>query len=117
MVFEDEAADGGSPLPGAAGLDGRTVYVDLNEDEQQDALEPAATTDSDGRYEITGVAPGSYVVRTVPLAGWTCSSPATCAQTLTLEAERERAGRRLRRLDDRHGRRRRLRRRGRQRHP
>jgi CshA-type fibril repeat protein len=86
VVFEDEAADGGFPLPGAPGLDGRTVYVDLDEDEQQGALEPAATTDSSGRYEIAGVAPGTYVVRTVPVDGWTCSSPGSCAQTLTLEA-------------------------------
>lgn len=86
MVFEDEAADGGFPLPGAMGLNERIVYVDLDGDEQPGALPPAATTDSTGRYEITGVAAGTHVVRTVPLAGWTCSSSATCAQTLTLEA-------------------------------
>jgi protocatechuate 3,4-dioxygenase beta subunit len=86
-VFEDSAGDGEFPEPGEPGLAGRTIYIDVDDDAQLDAGEPATATDAEGRYAFTALAPGDYEVRAAGQpAGWTCSYPATCAQELTLEA-------------------------------
>src|SRR2546428_7750233 len=36
-----------------------------------------------GNYTITGITPGTYDVREVPQAGWTCSFPVGCKYTDT----------------------------------
>ncbi len=47
------------------GLPGRTVFVDLNGNNQRDPNEPAATTGADGAYSITAIPTGTYRVATV----------------------------------------------------
>jgi CshA-type fibril repeat protein len=86
-LFEDLAGDGGFPEAGDPGVGGRIVYVDSNDDNAHDLGEPITTSDSDGRYAFSDLAPGDYVVRTAGSpAGWTCSYPTPCSQELTLEA-------------------------------
>src|SRR5436305_1787570 len=44
---------------------GVPVYIDTNDNKLQDSGEPSTTTGNDGSYTFTGLAAGSYVVRTV----------------------------------------------------
>jgi type VI secretion system secreted protein VgrG len=61
-----------------AGLSGRTVYVDYNDSGvYNSATDQSAVTGPGGTYAITGVTPGTWTVREVPLAGWSTSLPAT----------------------------------------
>jgi hypothetical protein len=68
--------DGGEPV-----LSGVTVFVDYDGDGVRDPGEPFATSSGDGSYTITGVRPGSRVVRQEPPAGYVCTAPAGCATT------------------------------------
>jgi hypothetical protein len=58
-------ADGdGHADPGDTGLNGITVFLDLNDDGSLDPVaEPATSTDEHGRYYFSGLAAGDYVVR------------------------------------------------------
>ena len=60
---------------GEPGLEGRTVYLDLNDNGRLDGEEPWTVTDSEGGYSLDGVAPGTYAVRTESLQDWTQTSP------------------------------------------
>jgi subtilisin-like proprotein convertase family protein len=60
----------GNGGPGGAGLAGRTVYLDLNHNGTFDPGEPSTTTDANGNYSFTGLAPMAYWVRQVVPAGW-----------------------------------------------
>ena len=60
-----------------AGLEGWTIYVDLNENAKFDDGEPSATTDSTGRWSICGLGPGTYQVREVHQIGWVQTLPTT----------------------------------------
>jgi len=55
------------------GIEGVTVWVDLNDDGVQDADEPSAVTAVDGAYYIGGLPVGNYIVRTSggPISGST----------------------------------------------
>jgi uncharacterized repeat protein (TIGR01451 family) len=77
-VREDADADG----TGDAALAGRTVYVDSNGNAARDAGEPSATSDATGAWSIAGLNPGTYTVRQVLPAGWTCSQPSPCSYTI-----------------------------------
>ncbi len=60
-------SNGSGSLNGSeSGSTGQSVFVDLNDNGLLDIGEPTEITDSEGRYTITGVAPGEYVVRVVP---------------------------------------------------
>lgn len=75
LHYHDLDGDG-SQGPAEPGLEGWTVYVDLNENEQRDLNEPAAVTQADGVYQIDGVTPGStYSVRIVLEQAWEQISP------------------------------------------
>ena len=74
MKFEDQDADGIKDAT-EGGLAGWTIYVDYNGNDSFDAGEPSAVTGAGGTYTITGIKPGSYDVREVSQAGWTCSFP------------------------------------------
>jgi parallel beta-helix repeat protein len=70
LLFEDTNGDGARQT-GEAGLSGWTVYLDANNNGALDADEASTVTDSAGAYSFTGVGPGTYWVRNVPVTGWT----------------------------------------------
>src|SRR6185369_13899454 len=57
------------------GLQGWTVFVDLNKNGQLDTGEPHATTDADGDYVLTVAKPGKYDLREILPPGWTATYP------------------------------------------
>lgn len=62
-----------------SGLDGRTVYLDKNDNKAFDPGEPAAVTDAQGKYVLYGMEANRYVVRQVVPAGWAQTYPASNA--------------------------------------
>ena len=77
MKFDDLDADGVKDV-GEPGLAGWTIYVDYDNDSVLDAGEPSAVTAAGGAYTINGITPGTWKVREVDQAGWTCSFPSPC---------------------------------------
>jgi len=71
-IFED-TDDSGTNLPGAPGLSGWTVFLDLNSDGTLDPGEPTAVSDSSGNFSFSGIEAGTYHVAEVVLPGWTRS--------------------------------------------
>jgi serine protease len=75
-VFEDlggnATRDAVDPL-----LRGITVYVDADGNGIQGPGEPAAMTTGGGSYAISGLAAGTYTVRSVAPAGWNAAAPRT----------------------------------------
>ncbi len=72
--FEDLNAnglrDGGEP-----GVAGWEIYLDTNLNRQFDLGEPLRTTDANGMYSFTNLAPGIHVVAERPKAGWIQTFP------------------------------------------
>ncbi len=66
----------------------RTVYLDLNNDGNQDVSEPTAVTNATGFYQFTRVPVGSYQVAEVLPAGWisTLGKPSKVSTSLTIGA-------------------------------
>ncbi|MFO0977996.1 MAG: Ig-like domain-containing protein [Planctomycetaceae bacterium] len=75
-----------------AGLSGWLVYADLNSNGAPDSAEPQATTGADGSYTLTGINPGSAVIRTSLKTGWRFTSPLTGSVSLTLKNAGNAAG-------------------------
>ncbi|MBM4087866.1 MAG: hypothetical protein FJ276_00335 [Planctomycetes bacterium] len=65
---------------GEPGLNGRTIYLDLNSDNNLTPGEPFFVTRNDGEHDgafwFAGLAPGTYTVREVFQEGWKQSYPA-----------------------------------------
>ncbi len=61
----DSNDDSGDP-----GLAGWTVYIDVNQSGSYVSGDPTATTDANGTYTFTGLAPGNYTIGIVPQAGY-----------------------------------------------
>ncbi|MGC4030318.1 MAG: SdrD B-like domain-containing protein [Tepidisphaeraceae bacterium] len=61
---------------GEKGITGRTVWLDLDNDNVIDANEQTAVTGSNGVFSFTNLAAGTYFVRQVLPAGWTQTGPA-----------------------------------------
>jgi hypothetical protein len=79
--------------PGDTPLAGFVFYVDYNGNGINDPGEPSAASTSDGTWTITGVKPGSWAVREVGQAGYTCTVPANgCAYGVTLGAGETQTG-------------------------
>jgi hypothetical protein len=70
--------------PGEPGLAGQTVFLDLNKSGQLDAADPQTTTDANGFYQFTGLAPGTYTVREVASPGYTTVSPSGAFATVVV---------------------------------
>jgi hypothetical protein len=62
QVFVDYNHNG-TQQPGEPGLAGVTVYLDLKNDGRLDPGDPTTTTDGNGAYQFTALAPGNYTVR------------------------------------------------------
>lgn len=79
------------------GLNGTTIYIDLNDNGVRDPDEPFDIThptsgssgwwckSEDGLYRINNLTPGTYVIREEVPAGWTQTYPAT-AHTVTVQS-------------------------------
>jgi uncharacterized delta-60 repeat protein len=69
------------------GVEGQSVYIDTDGDALHDAGEPVATSDASGRYRFSGLAPGTYTLRTLLTGVWSqTAAPAGGAYTWTLPA-------------------------------
>ena len=64
---------------GELGITGRTVWLDLDNDNVLDPNEPTATTANNGVVAFTNLKAGTYFVREVLPAGWKQTSPAANA--------------------------------------
>lgn len=64
VVFDDTNGNG-SRGSNEVGVQGRTVWVDLNEDGIHDANEPSTVTAANGSYRIDGLPQGEYIIRQV----------------------------------------------------
>lgn len=62
---------------GEKGVDGTTIFVDLNRNNLLDAGEPTTTTGADGSYSFTNLSAGAYVIREIVSAGYSQTSPTT----------------------------------------
>ena len=92
-LFNDQNADGVEDGTDA-GLAGRTVYLDLNNDASPDPGDPTAVTDSNGNYTFNNVTPGTYQLGVVLPQGWQVTTngaalpsvAVTAGQTITAPA-------------------------------
>ncbi|MEG5174672.1 SdrD B-like domain-containing protein [Microcoleus sp. B3-D7] len=62
--------------PKEGGIAGVTAYIDANDNGVLDTGEQSRVTDANGRAAFTNVQPGNYVVREVPQAGFSATTPA-----------------------------------------
>ncbi len=88
IVFNDINGNGSRDLS-ERGLAGATVYLDPNNNGILDVGEQLTVTGADGKYSLTGLLPGSYVVRIVPSSGFRQTTPLSGAAhrvTLTVGA-------------------------------
>lgn len=58
-----------------AAAEGATVYLDLNNNKTLDTGEPSATTDSSGRYTLSSLESGRYILRLVVPTGYAATTP------------------------------------------
>ncbi|WP_144060109.1 SdrD B-like domain-containing protein [Rhodopirellula sallentina] len=61
----DDANQNGVQDPGETGIEGATVFVDLNNNFSLDADEPFAVSAADGAYTLQDVPPGDVTIRSV----------------------------------------------------
>ncbi len=84
-VFEDLDRDGQRDQEDT-GLDGWTVFVDLNGDGTA-AGDPSDVTEFGGSYIIEGVPPGTWPVRVSGQIGWSLTAPAAGFHELTVASD------------------------------
>jgi hypothetical protein len=65
-VFDDQSGTGG----GGAGIPGRVVYDDANNNNVLDANEPRVSTDAQGAFALTNVGPGTHRLKEVVPPGF-----------------------------------------------
>ncbi|MGB3205510.1 MAG: putative Ig domain-containing protein, partial [Crinalium sp.] len=70
------------------GLEGQTVYLDINTNSQLDLNEPSTVTDVQGNYSFT-VSEGSYSVKLADLSGWSQFFPTNNNQVTVNSGESE----------------------------
>ncbi len=84
QVFDDLNGNG-TIDPGENGLAGWTVYLDIGGAGHFVQGDPTATTDSNGDYAFTNLAPGTYTVAEVVQPGYSQTAPAAPGtQTVTV---------------------------------
>src|SRR5262249_34305094 len=69
---------------GEPGLQGWTIYLDLNNNGMLDTGEPSAVTNAQGNYSFTNLKPGTYGVVEGAQDGWTRTAPPSGCYTVTL---------------------------------
>ncbi|MFZ2414592.1 MAG: SdrD B-like domain-containing protein [Minisyncoccia bacterium] len=69
----------------AAGMNGWTIYLDLDHDEEFDQQEPYQTTDGGGFYRFENINNGDYQICEVMQLGWGSGDP--LCQTVTVESD------------------------------
>jgi Ca2+-binding RTX toxin-like protein len=69
---------------GELGLSGRTIYLDLNNNNQFDITEKSVSTDLNGNYQFTNLSAGSYTIKEVLPLNWQQSNPNTGSYTVTI---------------------------------
>lgn len=62
---------------GETGIEGTTIFIDLNRNNFPDDGEPTTITLADGSYSFTDLTPGAYVVREVETSGFALTYPTT----------------------------------------
>ncbi|HJT32578.1 MAG TPA: SdrD B-like domain-containing protein [Pirellulales bacterium] len=87
-VFSDANANGTQDT-GEGGVANRTVFVNVDGSGQADGKNPQATTDANGNFSISGVAPGTYTVNEVLPTGFGLSTP---VQNVTVAANQTATG-------------------------
>jgi hypothetical protein len=87
-VFHDYSGD--RKYYGVDGLAGARVYLDLNHDANPDPGDPSIVTGTYGGFAFFE-APGTYVIREVPPAGYSFESPATGSVSSTVVVNRSTA--------------------------
>jgi hypothetical protein len=70
--------------PGEPGVAGQTVFLDLRNSGQLDPGDPTTTTDQNGFYQFTGLAPGIYALRELPSAGLATIEPGRAFSTVVV---------------------------------
>ena len=74
-VYNDSSNTNGQRDPGDPGIAGRQVYLDIPGIGSYQAGDPTTTTDANGFYQFTGLAPTNYLVRLVPMQGTAIDDP------------------------------------------
>jgi regulation of enolase protein 1 (concanavalin A-like superfamily) len=87
-----DANGNGTRDAGESGRSGVTVWLDTNGNGRVDSGERTATTDSSGSYRFSGLAAGSYNVRSTPPSGTTTTAPAGGVYHVTLTTGQARTG-------------------------
>jgi protocatechuate 3,4-dioxygenase beta subunit len=72
---------------GKPGLAGVTIFLDANNNGVLDPGEVSTTTDVNGRFQFTGLAPGTYSVREVVPPGYIRTTPNPAAITVTTSGQ------------------------------
>ncbi len=87
-VFSDTNANGQLDA-GEPPLAGRRVFVDVDGTGTLDSNNPSTTTDANGNFSFTGIAPGTYTVHEVVPSSGTLT---TAVQTVTVAADQTASG-------------------------
>lgn len=87
-VFSDTNGNGQLDA-GEPPLTGRRVFVDVDGSGTLDSNNPSTTTDANGNFSFTGIAPGRYTVREVVPSGGTLTTP---VQTVSVAADQTASG-------------------------
>jgi hypothetical protein len=85
LKFNDLTGDGHRD-PSDPGLQGFTIYLDLNNNAILDTGEPSTVSDANGEWAFSGLAPGNYVVRELNETGWVQTTAVPALVTLTATA-------------------------------
>jgi hypothetical protein len=92
MKFQDNDRDGAPREYGEPVLAGWTFFVDYNDNSMLDSGEPFGISGADGTFEISGIRPGSYVVREVEQEGFLCTFPSPCYYEVDVASRSESSG-------------------------
>ena len=80
----EDANGNGIQEANEATLEGVTIYLDLDNDNQFDPNEPSALTDANGQYRFRDLAAGTYTVREVVPLNFVSTFPVEAEYTITL---------------------------------